>query len=186
MAPPCHGRGYGCEPHHSRQFPHSVSNSDSAACARWCHPQFYVESTDDYHPKRGFLPLSGECQGDSFLGILGAGFGRELAVGYGRGETKRGPRLKLVWGERLISPARFRAYCLIMESIGIGCRNVDTVSKQRSLPDPEICRTTYRGGISRSLVLPGGKPRLLPACDTVRQFRRFSCCPLPTGIYVSS
>jgi hypothetical protein len=61
------------------------------------------------------------------------------------GETKRELRLRLVWGERLISPARFRAYCLIMESIGIGCMNGDTVNKQPSLPDPEICRTRYRG-----------------------------------------
>src|ERR1017187_1744812 len=117
---------------------------------------------------------------DGFMAVLGA---RIRAAG-GRDEKRVEAQTDL--GERLISPARFRAYCLIMELIGIDCRNVDTVSKQRSLPDPEICRTTYRGGISRSLVLPGGKPRLLPACDTVRQFRRFSCCPLPTGIYVSS
>ena len=32
-----------------------------------------------------------------------------------------------------------------MESLGIGYLKGATVSKQRSLPDPEICRTSYRG-----------------------------------------
>ena len=76
---------------------------------------------------------------DGFMAVLGA---RIRAAG-GRDEKRVEAQTDL--GERLISPARFRAYCLIMELIGIDCRNVDTVSKQRSLPDPEICRTRYRG-----------------------------------------
>jgi hypothetical protein len=144
----------GFEPRHSRQLPQKISSSNSAACARSFSPQFCVESTDDYHLKWSFLPLSGECQGDSFLGGNGGAVrtefgGKQLAAGRGRGDETG-------WLQSSLPNYRLLLGVGVLESIL--CRAKARTDHQRLFLSKPLCRV---GVISRY--------------ETIRYYRKHRC-----------